>query len=129
MLKTLLDAFRKAQAQDLSVLIVDDEADQASLNTLTSKSSGQVSRINHVITAFRNYFPVNTYLQVTATPQALFLQTPDHRYRPSFTVVTEPGSAYVGGEAFFGAGASNLLRIVDLNEVTQLKATNQPKPT
>src|SRR5262249_42626803 len=69
------------------------------------------------------------YLQVTATPQALFLQRPDHRYRPSFTVVTEPGSSYIGGDAFFGSGASNLLRMVDLNELTQLKTTTQRKPT
>jgi len=129
MLQSLLDAFRKAQAQDLSVLIVDDEADQASLNTLTSKSSGQVSRINHVITAFRNYFPVNTYLQVTATPQALFLQRPQHRYRPSFSIISEPGDGYVGGEAFFGSGRTRLLRDVDLNEVVQLLASNQPSPT
>src|SRR2546425_926220 len=81
MLQSLLDAFRNARAKGLSVLIIDDEADQASLNTFTSTRTGQVSRINRVITDLRNYFPVNTYLQVTATPQALFLQRPDHRYR------------------------------------------------
>lgn len=129
MLKSLLEAFQTAKAKGLSVFIIDDEADQASLNTFANKQDGRVSTVNKVITEFRNYFPVNTYLQVTATPQALFLQRPDHRYRPSFTVVTEPGSSYVGGEAFFGSGASRLLRIVDLNEVTQLKASNQPKPT
>jgi hypothetical protein len=129
MLKSLLGAFQTAKAKGLSVFIIDDEADQASLNTFASKPNAQVSPMNTVISNFRSYFPVNTYLQVTATPQALFLQRPDHRYRPSFTVVTEPGPSYVGGEAFFGQGASKLLRIVDLNEVTQLKASNQPNPT
>lgn len=129
MLKSLLGAFQTAKAKGLSVFIIDDEADQASLNTFTSKQTGQVSTINKVITDFRNYFPVNTYLQVTATPQALFLQRPDHRYHPSFSVVTEPGPSYVGGDAFFGSGKANLLRIVDLNEVAQLKASNQPNPT
>jgi len=33
MLASLLDAFRHARARGLSVLIIDDEADQASLNT------------------------------------------------------------------------------------------------
>ncbi len=129
MLQSLLDAFKNARAKGLSVLIFDDEADQASLNTFTSSGSGQVSRINRVITEFRDYFPVNTYLQVTATPQALFLQRPDHRYRPSFSVISEPGPGYVGGDAFFGTGRKNLLRIVDLTEVNQLKASNQPSPT
>jgi hypothetical protein len=129
MLKTLLHAFQKAQSKGLSVLIVDDEADQASLNTFTAKQTGKVSTINNAITDFRNYFPVNTYLQVTATPQALFLQRPGHRYRPTFTVVTQPGAGYVGGDDFFGSGSANLLRMVDINEVALLKASNQPRPT
>jgi hypothetical protein len=129
MLKSLLEAFQKAKAKGLSVLIIDDEADQASLNTFTAKQNGKVSTINQAITDFRNYFPVNTYLQVTATPQSLFLQRPGHRYRPSFTVLTEPGAGYVGGDAFFGAGSTNLLRDVDINEIALLKASNQPKPT
>jgi len=129
MLKSLLESYQKAKSKGLAVLIIDDEADQASLNTFTAKKSGKVSTINQAITDFRNYFPVNTYLQVTATPQALFLQTPGHRYRPTFTVLTEPGSGYVGGDEFFGSGSANLLRLVDINEVALLKATNQPKPT
>ncbi|MBZ5511196.1 MAG: hypothetical protein LAN70_08485 [Acidobacteriia bacterium] len=128
MLHSLLNAFRDARARGLSVLIIDDEADQASLNTKTSSGKG-VSRINQVITDFRDYFPVNTYLQVTATPQALFLQRPDHRYRPSFSVISEPGKGYVGGDAFFGSGRASLLRIVDLAEVSNLKAPAQPSPT
>jgi hypothetical protein len=128
MLKSLLEAFKAAKSKKLPVLIIDDEADQASLNTFTAKKSGKVSTINQAITDFRSYFPVNTYLQVTATPQALFLQMPGHRYRPSFTVLTEPGVGYVGGDAFFGSGSAHLLRDVDIDEVALLKATNQPKP-
>jgi hypothetical protein len=129
MLKGLLEAFKKAKAKGLSVLIIDDEADQASLNTFTAKQNGKVSTINQVITDFRSYFPTTTYLQVTATPQALFLQRPEHPYRPSFTVLTEPGPGYIGGDEFFGSGSDRLLRLVDINEVTQLKASNQPRPT
>lgn len=127
MLNSLLAAFQTAKAKSLSMLIVDDEADQASLNTNTGKPAVKPSTINSVITNFRSYFPINTYLQVTATPQALFLQRPNHEYRPSFTVLTEPGKDYVGGEAFFGKSA-NLLRIVDVNEITALQASNQPSP-
>ncbi len=67
-------------------------------------------------------------MQVTATPQALFLQRPDHRYRPSFTVLSEPGPGYVGGEAFFDLD-SPLIETVDLGEVELLRATHQPTPT
>lgn len=127
-LKSLLDAFKAARADGLPTLIIDDEADQASLNTFTSKGSKQVSKINEVITDLRKFFPVNTYLQVTATPQALFLQHPDHLYRPSFTVLSEPGPGYVGGEAFFDSSGA-LLRDVDLDEVDLLRSTHQPSPT
>jgi hypothetical protein len=127
MLTSLLNAFKVAKAKNLSIMIVDDEADQASLNTNTGKPAAKVSTINGVITKFREYFPVNTYLQVTATPQALFLQRPKHQYRPSFTVLAEPGKDYVGGESFFGKDAK-LVRIVDVNEIIALKATNQPAP-
>lgn len=129
MLQSLLTAFQNAKAKGLAMLIIDDEADQASLNTHTRAASGRTSEINKVITGLRDYFPVNTYLQVTATPQALFLQRPDHRYHPSFSVISEPGNGYVGGEAFFGDDRDRLLRMVDLAEVNQLQATNQPGAT
>jgi hypothetical protein len=128
MLKGLLEAFQKAKSKGLSVLIIDDEADQASLNTFASKGDGRVSTINEAIIDFRNYFPVNTYLQVTATPRALFLQRPGHRFRPTFTVLAEPGDGYVGGDHFFGTGRGKLLRDVDIYEVTMLTASNQPNP-
>lgn len=127
-LSGLLETFKTAGARGLSAMIIDDEADQASLNTYTSKRGEQVSKINEVITEFRKFFRVNTYLQVTATPQALFLQRPDGFYRPSFTVLSEPGLGYVGGEAFFGP-ESKLLRYVNLDEVEQLRITHQPVPT
>jgi hypothetical protein len=126
-LSGLLEAFKAARARGLSAMIIDDEADQASLNTYTSAGGEQVSKINEVITDLRKFFGVNTYLQVTATPQALFLQRPDGFYRPSFTVLSEPGPGYVGGEAFFEPD-SKLLREVDLEEVEQLRTTHQPAP-
>ncbi len=130
-LSSLLEAFKKVGtmgARGLSTLIVDDEADQASLNTYTSKRGGEISAINNLITDFRNFFQTNTYLQVTATPQALFLQKPDGLYRPSFTVLSEPGPGYIGGEHFFEA-KSKLLRYVELEEVDQLRSSHQPSPT
>lgn len=127
-LRSLLEAFKHAGmhgAKGLPTLIIDDEADQASLNTYASRDTGQYSTINDAINELRAFFPVNTYLQVTATPQALFLQRPDHQYRPSFTVMSAPGEGYMGGESFF-APDSPLLQTVDLDEVDQLRSNHQP---
>lgn len=129
-LGSLLEAFRKVGtmgAHGLPTMIIDDEADQASLNTYTSKGTGEISKINNLITELRKFFQTNTYLQVTATPQSLFLQRPDGFYRPSFTVLSEPGPGYIGGEAFFEED-SKILRYVDLEEIEELKSGHQTHP-
>lgn len=128
LLNTLIENFKKGKVRGLSCLIIDDEADQASLNTKERKADGTRSAINRRLVELRGFFEKNTYLQVTATPQALFLQTPGHDFRPTFTVLSHPGSDYVGGEDFFGE-TSNLVREFDLNDITVLAPGPQPIPT
>lgn len=128
LLNTLIQNFQKGRVRGLSCLIIDDEADQASLNTRTRKADGTQSTINARITALRAFFEKNTYLQVTATPQALFLQTPGHDFRPEFTVLSHPGGDYVGGEAFFGDG-SNLVTEFPLADIVALSPGPQPNPS
>lgn len=127
LLNTLIENFRIGKMRNLSCLIIDDEADQASLNTRAARADGTRSAINEKIAKLRGFFERNTYLQVTATPQALFLQTPGHDFRPKFTVLSHPGSDYVGGEDFFG-DQSNLVREFDLNDITVLAPGPQPSP-
>ena len=127
-LKSLIENFKKGNVKGLTCLIIDDEADQASLNTQAKKADGSVSKINERIGELRGFFHKNTYLQVTATPQALFLQSPEHDFRPKFTVLSHPGADYVGGHDFFG-GASKLVREFDLNHITILAPGPQPTPT
>src|SRR5205807_4801827 len=119
LLKTLIENFKKGGVRGLTCLIIDDEADQASLNTRTGRADGTRSAINDRLVELRGFFEKNTYLQVTATPQALFLQTPGHDFRPKFTVLSHPGAGYVGGEEFFGE-TSELVREFDLNDITTL---------
>lgn len=78
---------------------IDDEADAASLNTLVNK--GQQSSINKYLDSIKNGASSSIYLQVTGTPQAIFLQTMASGWHPFFTHYFEPGSAYLGGDFFF----------------------------
>jgi hypothetical protein len=126
-LRTLIENFTKGHVRGLSCLIIDDEADQASPNTRASRGDGSVSTINERITELRRFFDKNTYLQVTATPQALFLQRPGHSFRPKFTVLSHPGHDYVGGDDFFGED-SKLVREFDLNDITVVAPGPQPTP-
>lgn len=82
-----------------SVLIVDDEADQASLNNETSQDSESTTYAR--LMELRSVIPLHTYLQYTATPQAPLLINIIDSLSPNFVEVLEPGSAYVGGRHFF----------------------------
>lgn len=126
-LKTLIENFKKGRVPGLRCLIIDDEADQASLNTRALRDDGTRSAINERITELRSFFEKNTYLQVTATPQALFLQVSGHSFRPEFTVLSHPGHDYVGGDDFF-ADDSKLVREFDLNDIAVLAPGPQPTP-
>lgn len=81
------------------LFIIDDEADAASLNTLVNK--GQQSSINKYLDAIKNGASSSIYLQVTGTPQAIFLQTMASGWHPYFSYYFEPGDAYLGGDFFF----------------------------
>lgn len=128
LLRTLIENFTRGRVRGLTCLIIDDEADQASLNTRAKRADGSRSPINERIADLRGFFEKNTYLQVTATPQALFLQTPGHDFRPNFTVLSHPGADYVGGDDFFGDG-SNLVREFPLNDISTLSPGAQPTPS
>lgn len=84
------------------VLIIDDEADQASLNTMASKGNEEnVSTIYDLIRRLKRIFVNHTYIQYTATPQApLFISLLDI-LSPSFVKILTPGDEYTGGKAFF----------------------------
>lgn len=127
-LNTLIENFKGGGVRGLPCLIIDDEADQASLNTKARKNDGSRSKINGQIEELRGFFDKNTYLQVTATPGALFLQEGKHAFRPKFTVLSHPGGDYVGGDDFFSKRGHDLVREFPLPDLTTLSAGSQPAP-
>lgn len=127
-LRTLNENFQKGNLKGLSCLIIDDEADQASLNTRARNADGSRSAINEHISNLRTFFDKNTYLHVTATPAALFLQPTGHDFRPEFTELSHPGSEYVGGEDYFGSNSDRLIREFNLTDLAALVVGAQPNP-
>jgi len=120
-----LDSLRNSHGRDLpAALIIDDEADQASLDTRTSKRVRNPDvppgTISTLIEQVRERFSSHVLLEVTATPQALFLQDSEHPYRPDFTILIEPGKGYIGGNTFFSLDlelAGRLIRHVEQKEL------------
>ncbi|MCC5662141.1 hypothetical protein LC608_35590 [Nostoc sp. XA010] len=114
--------------QNETFIIIDDEADQASLDTNINNNLPP-STVNREITILRTSLISSAFLQTTATPQSLLLQDEQDPFKPNFVVVTEPGGAYVGGNHFFpNDNFSNLphLRLVDLIDLATLNNNQLP---
>lgn len=98
-LASLTALLAKIDLNGVPALVIDDEADQASLNTKVNQ--GQESRTYERIRDLRNTLPCHTFLQYTATPQAPLLINIADTLSPDFVHVLEPGNGYVGGAEFF----------------------------
>ena len=83
----------------LVLTIFDDEADTASLNTLVNKN--RVSTINRRLSEIKKTAAKNIYIEVTATPQAIILQTEISGWKPMFVYYFAPGTKYFGGNYFY----------------------------
>ncbi|KAA8783081.1 hypothetical protein EC604_04390 [Paenibacillus amylolyticus] len=120
-LQSLIDFLEMHCSEGMRPIIFDDEADQASLNTLLNNDTDDLSGVNEAIVSIRSYFENHVYVQVTATPQSLFLQHSESDFAPEFTVTFEPGNGYVGGEEFFET-EQNLspMRLFPDNEVDNI---------
>lgn len=101
------------QLKDKNILIIDDEADQASVSFVSDKSKDDgmdFAKIAKSLSEFRIHLKGrNSFLQVTATPYSLYLQPEDLELsgeetapnRPAFTHLLHPHPAYVGGVYYF----------------------------
>jgi len=123
-LRNLTDLLRGLNLEGVPTLIIDDESDQASLNTRGRANArsgfgvneGEASTIYRRINELRSIFPHHTFLQYTATPQAnLFVNIMD-RLSPNFIKLLTPGEGYTGGNSFFIQNP-HLVCEIPLNEI------------
>ena len=85
-----------------SLLLIDDEADNASINI--SNDPNKRSTINGLITQILNLFSKNGYVGYTATPFAnIFIPLEDDNLFPRDFIINIPApSNYIGPEKIFG---------------------------
>lgn len=112
-LRDLFDDYPILQGKKL--LLVDDEADLASIR-FTRSRSGELNQgsISDKMDAIRHRANAVSFLQVTATPYSLYLQPADYETgkpgesyvfkpkKPAFTKLLPIHSGYVGGDDYFG---------------------------
>ncbi|MBQ3656907.1 MAG: hypothetical protein II956_08710 [Bacteroidales bacterium] len=93
------------------VLVVDDEADFASCNFRRSNNVSTMAKISSQIMEFLSIPEYCRYLQVTATPYALYLQPDGYlnldsnglvpHFKPRHTELVPVHDKYVGGKQYF----------------------------
>lgn len=101
------------ELKERRVLLVDDEADMASVRFVKKKGSSAIQQgtIANQMDHLRRLIKNIAFLQVTATPYALYLQPEDYQSlpadfvffpkKPKFTSLLPIHSAYVGGDDYF----------------------------
>lgn len=144
-LASLVDFLHEVGAAGFPALVLDDEADQATLDTTVgARSSGRAKVPLQSSTIYRKAVEDDegqsirqtlrhhVFLQVTATPYALLLQNVDNPLRPTFTHLLEPGDGYTGGEEFFDVkhveGGEPPLVSIDEGESAEIDACDADSP-
>lgn len=116
-LERLIDFMRSHEGlQKRKILLIDDEADLASVRFVKERGTGVVNQgtIANQIDELRGLSNGIAFLQVTATPYSLYLQPEDYEetasgesyvFKPKRPAFTEPlpiHGGYVGGDDYFG---------------------------
>jgi len=100
--------------RDYATLIIDDEGDEASLNTQFRR--GGRSAVYNSILRLRDALPLHAYVAYTATPQANLLIDGIDGLSPNFGVLVDPADGYCGGSVFFGPNRDRYIRSVPASE-------------
>ncbi len=123
-IEELTNIFKTPEVRDAlgnnGVLIIDDEADQASLNTYARKNSksedwedDEFSSTYSSILNLRAALFNHSYIQYTATPQGPLLINIMDLLSPKFHKVLTPGKTYTGGKTFFEDNTDLIITIPD----------------
>lgn len=95
----LVKTLQQLDLKGRSCLIIDDEADQHGLNNKVRQND--TSAVYEALLALRRALPRHTYVQYTATPQALLLIGVMDSLSPRFGWTLSAGPDYCGGSSFF----------------------------
>lgn len=120
-LRKLAGVLADLDSTNLSTLIIDDEADQASLNT---KPSAEIaSSTNQAIQEIRQALTSHLYVQYTATPYAPLLLNADDPLMPEHVEFLQPGTGYTGGREFFIENRDRVIRIIPESDEQRASST------
>jgi len=111
---------KMAKIDDVPMLLIDDEADNASVNT--KKNPEEATKINYLIRLLLNQFDKRCYIGYTATPFANIFIDDKHidgiggdLFPSNFIYCLDAPNNYCGADKIFGrnAGNNSVIRIID----------------
>ena len=113
-LTNLANLLGRLDLSGVPTLVIDDEADQAGLNTAVNQ--GAESATHRELRNLRAALPHHTYLGYTATPQAPLLINIMDVLSARFVHVLTTGTDYTGGTQFFEHDPT-LIRTIPSNQI------------
>lgn len=134
-LEKLANVLKSVNLSDVPSLIIDDESDQASLNTKAARIKAGLASFTDVSTTYKSILklravlPHHSYLQYTATPQAMLLLAQTDFLNPQFAELVTPGDAYTGGIAFFKGDPDLVAEIPPTQVPTPARPLTSPPKT
>lgn len=108
-----------------SVLIVDDEGDQATLNTRAYQQS--ISTTYASVLNLKGRLKSHCFLSVTATPQANILIEAFDTLSPDFGELVYPGEGYCGLQEFHGENSDKYIKEIPASEPNLLDGMGAPE--
>jgi len=121
----ITDIFNDPFLSNAATLIIDDEGDQATLNTRASKK--EMSTTYGAVNKLKEKLKRHCFLSITATPQANILIPTWDMLSPDFGHLVYPGDEYCGLHEFHGENQDTLIKIIPENESTLLDEEGVPE--
>lgn len=121
----IAEIFDNESLADKSVLIVDDEGDQATLNTRAYQQS--ISSTYASVLNLKGKLKSHCFLSVTATPQANILIEAFDTLSPDFGELVYPGEGYCGLQEFHGENSDKSIKEIPASEPNLLDGMGVPE--
>ena len=117
--------FKRLDKSDFKAFIIDDEGDQASLNTAKDKKENASATYKEIV-AMKALLDDPMYLSVTATPQANIFLDEWSALRPDSIRLIQPGKGYDGAEVYH-LHENDIITIVSDEDHAELAEGNIPE--
>lgn len=111
----LFDNFSMANE---NTIIIDDEGDQATLNSkvYSKKESDRLAKTYKVAIEIKSKIKRHCFISVNATPQANILIKTNDVLSPDFVKLIEPGRGYCGLSVFHGEEQDKFIKVIPESE-------------